>query len=198
MGLRDKCVKGLTGLVLGASLVCGSPTGNVDRAYADDLNRVFAAQAGWDLLGGLMRDGASEYDRKVAEQRERKRAALEQGQGTERVVYMPVVVEREPEKRLVIREWYDHDGDGHGQRNEYGKKVDGIADNGKYGLSFDLEGEDGDVEFIVNDLSRNTSKTYSGNKVVLNFPKEDLEHGKYQFSAKDSRGNTFERKLYIE
>lgn len=196
MGLRDKCVKGLTGLVLGASLVCGSPTGNVDRAYADDLNRVFAAQAGWDLLGGLMRDGASEYDRKVAEQKARRRAALGGSVDVDRVVYMPV--EREPEKRLMIREWYDHNGDGRGQKNEYGKEVDGIANNKEYGLHFELEGYDGNAEFVVNNLSNGTSQKVFSRHAAVGASKNELESGRYQFTMKDLKENIFERKLYLE
>jgi hypothetical protein len=71
---------------IGASLVSGG-----DRAYAEppSYNEVFAAQAGWNLLGGLLRDGANDYNRKVAEQKARRRAALRDGVG---VVYVPVPV----------------------------------------------------------------------------------------------------------
>jgi hypothetical protein len=197
MGFRDTCVKGLSGLVLGASLVAGGVAGNVDRAYAESpsYNRVFAAQAGWDLFGGLMRDGNNDYNKKVAEQRARRRVALGGGGGVDRVVYMPVVVEREPEKRLVIREWYNN-GKG-GVEDEYGERVDGIFDN-RCGLVFDITHKSGDVHYTINNLSDGSSQNFSTDTAML-IHKDELGSGKYQFIAKDSQGNLLdERKLYFD
>jgi hypothetical protein len=184
--------------MIGAGVVAYAPPVKADD-YQDMLNQKYATQSGWSLIGRVLGNGADDYNRKVAKQKRRRRAALEGGQGGDRVVYVPVPVVREVEKRLSISEWYDHNGDGRGQSSEYGEEVDGAVNNKEYGLVFDVSGEAGRVEYTINNISDGTSQNFSSDNSAMSASRNELEPGKlYQFLAKNTDGKLLdERKLYV-